>query len=101
MLRDDKLLLAMRLAQILAELGENQLDELSITYKKSVTNFVLIKFPKSEKLNAKKAESFFSERGILVRSMDAYNLPEYIRVSLGKTDENKTFINNLKEFLVI
>ncbi len=28
MLRDDKLLLAMRLAQILAELGENQLDEL-------------------------------------------------------------------------
>ena len=80
---------------------ENQLDELSITYKKSVTNFVLIKFPKSEKLNAKKAESFFSERGILVRSMDAYNLPEYIRVSLGKTDENKTFINNLKEFLVM
>ena len=44
---------------------------------------------------------FFSKEGILVRGMKAYNLEEYIRVSLGTVKENKIFINRLKKFLEI
>ncbi len=78
---------------------ENQLDKLNICYQKSVANFVLIRFPNSEKHNAKQAENFFLKKGVLVRAMDAYSLNEYIRISLGTIGENKIFVKYLKEFL--
>ena len=78
---------------------ENQLDKLNICYQKSVTNFVLIRFPNSDKHNAKQAEKFFLKKGVLVRAMDAYSLNEYIRISLGTIGENKIFVRYLKEFL--
>ncbi len=80
---------------------EKELQKLNIFYQKSVTNFILIKFPILKNQNAKTAEAFFSKEGILVRGMKAYNLEEYIRVSIGTVKENKKFINRLKKFLEI
>ncbi len=78
---------------------ENELNKLSITYQKSFANFILIKFSGFKGVNALKAESFFSKNGILVRNMKVYNLPEYLRVSLGTINENKLFIKTLKKFV--
>ena len=80
---------------------EKELQKLNIFYQKSVTNFILIKFPILKNQNAKTAEAFFSKEGILVRGMKAYNLEEYIRVSIGTVKESKKFINRLKKFLEI
>ena len=39
------------------------------------------------------------KRGIIVREMKAWNLPEYIRVTIGLPEENRAFITALKEEL--
>ena len=78
---------------------EIELDKLKLSYQNSVTNFILIKFPNSKKFSAKEAEIYFAKKGVLVRGMSAYNLSNYLRVSLGTKKENKIVIEILKTFL--
>jgi len=78
---------------------EKQLTILSLTFEKSLTNFLLIKFPNDIKYSAQSAEDFLAKKGILVRGMAVYNLPNYLRVSIGTEKENITLINELKIFL--
>jgi histidinol-phosphate aminotransferase len=37
-------------------------------------------------------------KGVIVRPLNNYKLPEYLRVSLGSPRDNKVFIKYLKEF---
>ena len=78
---------------------EKQLTKLNLTFEKSLTNFLLIKFPNDIKYSAQSAEDFLAKKGILVRGMAVYNLPNYLRVSIGTEKENITLINELKIFL--
>ena len=78
---------------------EKQLKILNLTFEKSLTNFLLIKFPNDIKYSAQSAEDFLAKKGILVRGMAVYNLPNYLRVSIGTEKENITLINELKIFL--
>ena len=78
---------------------EKELKNLNLSFQTSVTNFLLIKFSSATKYNAKNAEKFLANRGILVRGMSVYNLPSYLRVSLGTEEENVTLIKELKSFL--
>ena len=38
-------------------------------------------------------------RGVIVRSMEGYDLPEYVRVTIGKMNENIKFIRELEEII--
>ena len=78
---------------------EKELEKLNLSFETSITNFLLIKFSEEVKYNAKNAEIFLANRGILVRGMSVYNLPNYLRVSLGTEEENVTLIKELKDFL--
>ena len=78
---------------------EKELKKLNLSFQKSVTNFLLIKFSNETQFNAQSAEKFLASRGILVRGMSVYNLPSYLRVSLGTEEENMTLIKELKSFL--
>ena len=49
---------------------------------------------------AKNAALFFKHNGVLVREMNVYNLPNYIRVSLGTEEENNYFLKLLKKFII-
>ena len=60
---------------------EKELKILNLSFQTSITNFLLIKFSNITKYNAKNAEIFLANRGILVRGMSVYNLPSYLRVS--------------------
>jgi histidinol-phosphate aminotransferase len=71
------------------------LEELSIEYIPTESNFVLMKIGKQAETLSKK---LFKEK-ILVRWMGAYSLPEYIRVTIGRMDENVQFIDALKRIL--
>ena len=73
-----------------------QLDKLKIDYIKSATNFVLIN------VYPKKGIDVFSKllsKGIIVRAMDEYDLPNHIRVTIGTRKENIKFINNFKQII--
>ena len=78
---------------------ECQLNQLGLEFIKSITNFILIKISSKDLSLSDKAVAFFKEKGLLVRGMNVYNLPLYIRVSFGTEEENQYFIKILKEFL--
>ena len=78
---------------------EKELKKLNLSFQTSVTNFLLIKFSNETQFNAQSAEKFLASRGILVRGMSVYNLPSYLRISLGTEEENMTLIKELKSFL--
>ncbi len=77
---------------------ETQLNKLKISYNKSVTNFLLVEFPLSDRFSSKRAVEFLAKNGVLVRDMDTYKLPNFIRVSLGTKKENEILINLLHKF---
>ena len=79
---------------------EIELDNLGVKFIKSSTNFILINLSDKDKLVAKKATSFFKNNGVLVREMNVYNLPNFIRVSLGTEEENNYFLKLLKKFII-
>jgi len=75
-----------------------QLDKLNVEYIKSATNFVLINvYPK------KGYDVFLKllEKGVIVRAMDEYDFPTYIRVTIGIRKENLAFIKNFKQIIKI
>ena len=79
---------------------EIELDNLGVKFIKSSTNFILINLSDKDKLSVQNAVLFFKKNGVLVREMNVYNLPNYIRVSLGTEEENKYFLKLLKKFII-
>lgn len=80
-----------RMTQAIAGLG--------LVVHPSVANFLLIGFPKDGGKTAAKASAFLEQDGILIRPMGAYGLPDCLRLSIGKEDENKAVIASLERFL--
>jgi histidinol-phosphate aminotransferase len=68
---------------------------LSLEYVPTEANFVLLKVgDRAERIS----KTLFEDK-ILVRWLGAYNLPEYIRVTIGTMTENSLFIEALKRIL--
>jgi histidinol-phosphate aminotransferase len=61
-----------------------------LEYVPSVANFVLVRVG-----NGKDIFQKLLKRGMIVRAMDEYKLPDWIRVSVGKPDQNRRFFEDL------
>ncbi len=59
------------------------------------TNFFLVRVPR----DAKEIYQAMLRRGVIVRAMNAYGLPRYIRVNVGTPEENERFLETLDEVL--
>ncbi|MBT9132710.1 MAG: Histidinol-phosphate aminotransferase [Firmicutes bacterium] len=66
---------------------------MKITYVPSQANFVLVDVG----MNADKATERLIKEGIIVRSMRMYNLPNFIRVTVGTEEQNEKFIKALRK----
>ncbi len=64
----------------------------------SVANFVLVRFPEGAGRNAPAADAFLRSKGIIVRAMDSYGLPDSLRITIGRDDEMQAVIAALSEF---
>ena len=64
----------------------------------SVANFVLIHFPSGPK-DAKAADAFLISRGIILRGVGAYGLPDALRLTVGTEEANRLAVAALKEFM--
>jgi len=76
---------------------EAALNDLGIATTASVGNFVLARF--GDVGTAEKADAFLRERGIIVRRVAAYGLPDCLRVSIGAPDEMQDFIAAMQDFM--
>jgi histidinol-phosphate aminotransferase len=61
----------------------------------SVGNFLLIHFGKGE---AAKADAFLTSRGLILRRMEAYALPDALRLTVGNEEANHSVVAALAEF---
>jgi histidinol-phosphate aminotransferase len=82
------------LAWLLAEIPKLGLD-----VTPSVGNFVLIHFPKDDaKRGAAAADAFLKSRGIIVRRVKGYGLPDALRVTIGTEADNRAVMAALADF---
>jgi histidinol-phosphate aminotransferase len=75
-----------------------ELAALGLELTPSVANFVLARFPNPAK-HADAAWEFLRARGILVRKVGVYHLPEHLRITIGTEAELRAVVAALKEFL--
>lgn len=68
--------------------------ERGLEYVPSVANFVLVKVGDGDDLFQK-----MLHKGVIVRAMSGYKLPEWVRISVGTMEENRRCIQVLDEVL--
>lgn len=76
-----------------------ELSALGLEVTPSVGNFVLVHFPHNGKHHAHAADAFLQEHGFVVRRMDAYGLPDALRITIGTEEANRGLAACLKAFL--
>ena len=74
-----------------------EFDRMGLNYVKSQANFVLVDMA----TDAKPIVEALLKKGLIVRGVKPYNLPTFIRVSIGLASQNIRFIRALKEILKI
>ena len=76
-----------------------ELTALGLTVTPSVGNFLLIHFPKAPGRTAKEADAFLTQRGLVLRAVGAYGLPDCLRLTIGSEEANRLVVAALKDFL--
>jgi histidinol-phosphate aminotransferase len=76
-----------------------EIGKLGLKVTPSVANFVLIHFPATPGKTAKEADAFLTKRGLVLRQVGAYHLPDALRMSVGSEEANRLVVSSLAEFL--
>jgi histidinol-phosphate aminotransferase len=76
-----------------------ELRALGLGVPDSVCNFVLVRFPAQAGRDAPAADAFLKARGIIARRMDAYGLPQSLRITIGLEDEMRAAVAALADFV--
>lgn len=71
------------------------LSSLGLEYIPSVANFMAVKMP----ADAQRVYSGLLQRGVIVRPVGIYNMPDHLRVSVGLEAENRRFLDALPAVL--
>jgi histidinol-phosphate aminotransferase len=77
---------------------KEQLIGLGLEVPSQVGNFLLVRFPATGK-SAEEADEFLKSRGLIVRRMAGYGLPDCLRITIGREDEMRPLVDALKEAL--
>lgn len=73
----------------------NGFKNLGLEFVPSAANFILVNVRQPAKIVFKK----MLKKGVIVRDMNAYNLPNWLRVTIGAQKENIRFLRALKQVL--
>jgi histidinol-phosphate aminotransferase len=84
--------------QWLAWLSE-QIPRLGLQVTPGVANFVLIHFSGKNGRTAEAADAFLTKRGLILRRLENYKLPNALRMTVGSEEANRLVVNALAEFM--
>jgi histidinol-phosphate aminotransferase len=76
-----------------------QIGKLGLEITPSVGNFLLIHFAETPGRTAKDADAFLTKRGLIMRQVSGYKLPNALRMSVGTEEANRLTVQALAEFL--
>jgi histidinol-phosphate aminotransferase len=77
----------------------DEIRKLGLEVTQSVANFVLIHFPKEKGRTAEDADAFLTRRGLILRRVKAYHLPDCLRMTVGSEEANRLVVAALAEFM--
>lgn len=63
----------------------------------SAGNFVLVRFRDAQR-SADAANAYLNSKGVIVRQVGGYGLPDCLRITIGTEDQNRAVIDALSEF---
>jgi histidinol-phosphate aminotransferase len=72
----------------------DRLAALGLEMTQSAANFLLVKFP-----DAAAANAHLNKKGIIVREMGVYHLPDRLRITIGRGDEMRACAEAIEEFV--
>jgi histidinol-phosphate aminotransferase len=73
---------------------EEELRKLELEFLPSAANFILVRVGAGQRIFEE-----LQKRGVIVRPMGGYQLPEWIRISIGTPKENARCANALREII--
>lgn len=76
-----------------------EVTKLGLVVTPSVANFVLIHFTDEKGKTAADADAFLTNRGLILRAVGSYGLPNALRMSIGTENANRLVVEALAEFL--
>jgi histidinol-phosphate aminotransferase len=77
----------------------DEIEKLGLAVTPSVANFVLIHFPDARGRSAADADAFLTARGLILRRVSGYGLPNALRLSVGTEEANRLVVKALAEFV--
>jgi len=72
-----------------------ELRRLGCTVYPSQSNFLMFSLPPNRGYSARNVFEALLTRGVIIRPLQSYKLPDYLRVTVGNPTENKLFITAL------
>ena len=78
---------------------EQQLGGLGLDIVPSSANFVLVGFAKTPGKTAPEAEAWLAKRGLIVRGVANYGLPDHLRITIGLEEHNRALVEALADFV--
>lgn len=76
-----------------------EIGKLGLKVTPSVGNFILIHFPDAKGKTAKDADALLTSRGLVLRAVGAYHLPNALRMSVGTEEANRLVVKTLAELV--
>jgi histidinol-phosphate aminotransferase len=76
-----------------------EIRKLGLEVTPSIANFVLIHFPEGKGRTAEDADAFLMKRGLILRRVKNYKLPNALRMTVGSEEANRLVVAALAEFL--
>lgn len=76
-----------------------EIGALGIDVTPSVANFVLLNFPPDSGLSAAEADAWLTRRGVIVRGVASYGLPDSLRVTVGAEEANRLVVEGLRDYV--
>jgi len=76
-----------------------EIGKLGLKVTPSVANFVLIHFPAEKGRSAAEADAFLTGRGLVLRALSNYKLPDALRMTVGTEEANRLVVEGLRDFM--
>lgn len=77
----------------------DEIENIGLSVTPSVGNFILIHFPEDSGKTAADADNYLSAKGLILRAVGSYGLPNALRMSIGSEEANHLVVDALKDFM--
>lgn len=76
-----------------------EITKLGLIVTPSVANFILIHFPTTKGKTSADADAFLTKRGLVLRALNNYGLPQALRMTIGTEEANMLVRDGLRDFM--